>query len=330
MSPDGHGGTADQAVQAAPASATRRYCIVIAMFNEALNIPPLLDRLEAVFADLPGRARIVLVDDGSTDDSVEVATREAQRRGNVDIVQLSRNFGHHTALLAGLDHAEGDVFALMDADLQDRPEDLPRMIEAFDAGHDLVYAIRTQRTEPWLRRLGSSLFWWLVNVSSESHCPPHQAVLRLFGANVRDAVVQLRERHNFLAGMFAWVGFSSTCIEVEQAPRLYGQPKYSIAKMLKQAINAITSFSMKPMRLMVYGGVVVAVFALVFGSYLLFDRLLGGAFLPGWSSIMVALFFSLGMQMIGLGMVGEYVGRIFEQTKERPEYIVREIRKAEE
>jgi polyisoprenyl-phosphate glycosyltransferase len=308
----------------------RTFCAVIAMCDEAPNIAPLVERLNTVFTSIPGNMRILFIDDGSTDASVDKVLEAGRQHGNVDLIKLSRNFGHHTALLAGLDHAVGDIFFLMDADLQDRPEDLPRLIQAYDDGYDLVYAIRQQRIESTVRRFGSGIFWWMVNQASDAHCPPNQAVMRLFGPKVRNAVVQMRERHNFLAGMFAWVGFRHAAIEVEQAERLHGETKYSMTKILRQTLNAITSFSMKPLRLMVYFGTFVAFIAIASAFYLLIDRLTGGDFLPGWSSIMVALFFSLGVQMIGLGLVGEYVGRIFEQTKSRPEYVIDQISKSGE
>jgi len=301
------------------------YAVVIALYNEEGNVIPLVDRLNAVFKDIKGNVQFWFVDDGSTDGTAKKIKERAAKQNNINLISLSRNFGHHAALFAGLDFAQADYFILMDGDLQDQPEDIPRLIAEQQRGYDLVYAIRSNRIENVTRRQVSGLFWHLVNFLSDHHAPPNQAVMRLFTKDVRDAVTRSRERHLFLAGIFAWVGFKQTTIEIEHKPRNSGQTKYTARKLLGQVLNAVTSFSVKPLRYINYAGFFIAAVAFLIGMGLIILRVVADQVFSGWTSIMVAIFFALGIQMIAIGMIGEYVGRIFQQGQRRPNYIVREI-----
>lgn len=299
--------------------------VVVAMYNEEGNIDELFTRLEKTFDKIDGTPRYWFVDDGSTDNTSEKLRDLAKQHDHVSYIRLSRNFGHHTALFAGLDFAEGDIFIMMDADLQDQPEDIPKLLHAYNEGNDIVYAVRENRIENMGRRQVSGLFWHLVNFLSDHHAPVNQAVLRMFSQDVKKALTTMREKHRFLAGIFAWVGFRQTTVRVKHMPRHSGTSKYTFGKMLGQVLNAVTSFSVKPLRFINYAGFFIATSALISGIGLIILRLFAEHIYSGWTSIMVAIFFALGIQMIAIGMIGEYVGRIFQQSQQRPNYIVSEI-----
>lgn len=300
-------------------------CGVIAYFNEAENLEALVTALFGVFSRRPEHLRLVLVDDGSNDGSFAVATRLRETFPSIALIRFSRNFGHHSALVAGIKHAEGDLYFLMDADFQDDPESVPILIDALSPDVELVYAIRQERVEKWGRRVGADLYWWLVNKATYYYCEPHQAVLRVFTPPVRDAIAQADDYFPFLAGLFAWTGYDYKTVEVPHCRRRAGESKYSAVKIVSSVITSLLSFSQKPIRMLAIFGFAVSSVAFLVGLTMIFAALAFGDFYPGWTSTFVVVIFSLGIQLFAVGFVGEYVGRIFHQTAGRPRLIIREV-----
>lgn len=299
------------------------YAIIVALLNEEDNIPALFERLERTFLTISGQVQYWFVNDGSTDGSARILNELASKNKSVNVIHFSRNFGHHTALFAGIDHAdEADRYIIMDADLQDQPEEIPKLIKKMDEGFELVYAIRDEQKHGFVKRCFSRAFWWLINAISAHHYPPNQAMMRLFSRKVRDAVVSVREQHKFIDGIFSWVGFRHAEVTVEHVARYKGQTKYTIGGLFKLAADAITAFSIVPLRAITYGGIFVALTSFLFGLLLIAGHVLGHTGGNGWTSLMVSIFFALGVQLISLGIIAEYVGKLFQQSKDRPDYIV--------
>jgi dolichol-phosphate mannosyltransferase len=301
-------------------------CGIIAFFNEKDSLEPLVRELFKTFEQRPERLRLVLVDDGSLDGSYDVARSLQAEFPGIALLRFSRNFGHHTALIAGIKHAEGDLFFLMDCDFQDDPSLVPRLIDSRAANSEIVYAIRNLRVENWRRRMAANLYWWLVNAATDHHCEPHQAVMRVFTARARDALLLVDDYFPFLAGIFAWTGYAYTKVDVPHRPRRYGTSKYTLAKLLSSTLTSLLSFSHRPLRLLVYAGFAISALSLLSGFGLIVSYLADFPFFPGWTSVFVGILFSLGIQIGALGLVGEYVGRVFRQTSGRPKYVVREFR----
>lgn len=300
-----------------------KYSIIIALYNEEENIGPLFARLIPVMQQLGGSTEYWIVDDGSEDAGL-TRLEELQKQGaaNINILKLSRNFGHHNALCAGMDHAGGDICIMLDGDLQDKPEDIPRLIDQLEAGYDVVYAVRKSRNESFLRKMLSSAFWYVVNYMTGLHCPHNQAVLRAFRKAVRDELVRLNEAHAFLAGMFAWVGFKQTSVAVSQGVRLRGKSKYQMRSLVSQVLNALIGFSEKPLRLISLTGIFLSTISFCIGFTLILYKVTRNQVFPGWTSITLAIFFSTGIILLCLGIIAEYLGRLYGQTLQRPKYIV--------
>jgi len=300
-----------------------KYSVIIALYNEAENVFPLFARLIPVMENMGGTTEYWIVDDGSADDTFK-RLEELQKKVDADInvLRLSRNFGHHNALFAGMDYATGDIFIMMDGDLQDKPEDIPQLIDKLGSGYDVVYAIRKSRNEPFIRRLLSTVFWYLVNYMTDLHCPHNQAVLRAFSKKVRDELIRLNEAHAFLAGMFAWVGFKQTSVQVDQGMREKGESKYRIRSLISQVLNALISFSGKPLRLISLIGLSLATVSFCIGFVLTIYKLTRNQMVPGWTSITLSIFCSTGIILLCLGIIAEYLGRLYQQALQRPKYIV--------
>jgi polyisoprenyl-phosphate glycosyltransferase len=242
---------------------------------------------------------------------------------HVAVVNLSRNFGKEIATTAGLDHARGDAVIVMDADLQDPPEVIPRLVDAWHDGYDMVYAQRRRREgDTWLKKRTAAAFYRVMRNLGEVPLPPHVGDFRLMSRRVVDAVRQLREHHRFMKGLFAWVGFPTTAVVYDREPRGGGNTKWSLWKLWNFAIEGITSFSVGPLKLATYLGLFVAVFAVVFGGQLILRTLIFGNPVPGYPSLMAVILFLGGTQLVTLGIIGEYLGRVFNETKHRPLYLV--------
>ena len=297
-------------------------CVVPA-YNEARNLGPLLDVLLPVLAALSPRWEVIVVDDGSTDDT-PMAMLPWLRRPGVRCLRLSRNFGKEAALTAGIDHAEGDVVVLIDADLQHPPAMIGEMLAAWRQGADMVCTARASRAdESWRKRLGAKLFYWLVNASLTTPIPVDVGDFRLMDRQVASALRQLPERNRFMKGLYAWVGFSTVVLPYTPAPRHTGRSTFSLRRLSKLAFTGITAFTNLPLRLWSGIGGAIALVALAFTAWIVVEDFIVGHPVPGWATLVVGLAFSAGMQLLSIGILGEYIGRIFDEVKQRPVYIVR-------
>ena len=300
---------------------------VVPFLNEAATLPRLIQELERVLGDLGLPWELVLVDDGSRDDSLAVARRELQGRPHIraSIISLSRNFGKEAALTAGLEATHGDVVVPLDADLQDPPELIAPMLEQWRQGFDVVYAVRRRRAgDSPIKRLTAFGFYRLMGRLSSTTIPADTGDFRLMDRCVVEALAQLPERSRFMKGLFAWVGFRQTAIQYDRDARQGGTSGWSYWKLWNFALDGITSFSRVPLQVLSGGGLLIAGLALLYGAWMVLRTLLFGIDLPGYASLMTAILLLGGLQLIGLGVLGEYLGRVFEEVKRRPLYLVRE------
>lgn len=300
---------------------------VVPFLNEAENLPTLIHELDQVLSELHIRFELILVDDGSRDPSLHIARTELKKRPYLDaiILSLSRNFGKEAALTAGLEACRGDIVVPLDADLQDPPELIGEMLEKWREGFDVVYAVRKRRMgESRTKRFTAYGFYRLMGQLSSTSIPADTGDFRLMDRHVVEALLQLPERSRFMKGLFAWVGFRQTAITYERKPRKSGKTSWNYWKLWNFAIDGITSFSRAPLQVWSYAGLVIAILSLAYGGWMIVHTLLGGVDLPGYASLMTAILFLGGIQLLGLGVLGEYLGRIFEEVKGRPLYIVRE------
>ena len=296
-------------------------CVVPA-FNEADNIGLLLGGLTEQLATLTDRWEVIVIDDGSRDATPAAMVPWLTRPG-VRYVRLSRNFGKEAALTAGIDRAEGEVVLLMDADLQHPASLVPEMVSAWVAGADMVCAARASRAdESWPKRLGTALFYYLVNHNSAVPIPVDAGDFRLMDRRVVDALKSLPERNRFMKGLYAWVGFNNVIIPYVPAERHAGASSFSLRNLSKLAFTGVTAFTNAPLRLWSALGVVVALFALGFGAWIVIDYFAFGNNVPGWATLVCGMMFFSGVQLLSIGILGEYVGRIFDEVKQRPVYLV--------
>ena len=296
---------------------------VIPAYNESRSLPVLLQRLSDDWAKRFIRWEIVVVDDGSHDDTA-FALAPWLAAGHVRHVALSRNFGKEAALTAGLERARGDVVLLMDADLQHPPELVEAMLEAWRGGADMVYTVRlTRDDESWLKKLGTRWFYRLVNAGSRTPIPPDAGDFRLLDRKVVDALRQLPERNRFMKGLYAWVGFASAAVPYAPPERFAGDSSFSLHGLFRLAVTGLTAFTNAPLRLWSAVGAVIALCSLAGGVWLIVDHYTGSSVVPGWATLAVSAMFFSGIQLLSIGILGEYVGRIFDEVKQRPVYLVR-------
>ena len=302
--------------------------VVVPLFNEADNVEELLRRIGRVIAGLsvaPASYEVILVDDGSRDATLAKLRAAAQADAHLRVISLSRNFGHQIAATAGLDAARGDAVVLMDGDLQDPPELIEEFLAKFREGYDVVFATRRRRAgESRFKIFTAALFYRLIRRLTNVSIPVDTGDFRLMSRRVVSALRDSRERHRFIRGLVSWVGFKQTGIEYDRAERHSGESKYPVSKMLKFAIDGITAFSEIPLRLATWFGFVVSVVAFLVGVYEVGLHIFTGYNLPGYTSTMVAILFLGGVQLIGIGILGEYIGRIYDEIKGRPLYLVAE------
>jgi glycosyltransferase involved in cell wall biosynthesis len=299
------------------------FSLVVPMFNEAEVIGETHRRLSAVMAGFNASWEVIYVNDGSRDATLRVIEVLRQTDKHIALVNLSRNFGKEIATTAGLDHARGEAVIVLDADLQDPPEVIPRLVAEWRAGNDMVYARRRRRAgDSWLKKITAAAFYRVARNLGEVPLPPDVGDFRLMSRRVVDAVRQLREHHRFMKGLFAWVGFPSSAVMYDREPRAGGSSKWSLWKLWNFAIEGITSFSVAPLKLATYLGLAVALFAVVFGGQLILRTLLFGNPVAGYPSLLAVVLFLGGTQLVTLGIVGEYLGRVFNETKQRPLYLV--------
>lgn len=300
--------------------------VVIPVFNEENALPFLMQRLAQVLDALERPYEVLFVDDGSRDGSLEVLRELNQQRSEVRIVELSRNFGKEIAVSAGLDHARGRAVVVMDADLQDPPELIPELLEKWREGYDAVYATRTaRRGETWLKRSTASAFYYLLSKTSEIPIPSNTGDFRLLDRAVVETLRQLPEHNRFMKGLFAWVGFRQTAVHFDRPARAKGHTKWNLASLVRLSVDGLTSFSSLPLQLAGYVGMFVSAAAFAYALFLFVRTIVLGIDVPGYASLMVVILFLGGLQLFTLGVIGEYLGRVFIEVKRRPLYIVRKL-----
>ena len=301
------------------------------IFNEALVIPELLKRLEALVASLSFATDVIFVNDGSSDDSLALLAAYCRDRPNRKLISFSRNFGHQFAITAGVDYASGAAVVVMDADLQDPPEIVRAMYEKHKEGFDVVYAVRKRRlSESFFKRVTAAAFYRILRAMVGVPIPLDAGDFRLMGRNVVLTLRSLRETNRFVRGMVAWVGFKQTALHYERAGRFAGETHYTLRKMVRLAIDAMTSFSTIPLRISSWLGVFGAMVSLGIVVWALLTDFFGHV-VPGWTTVVATVAGASSVQLIMIGVLGEYVGRIYEEIKQRPLYIVeREINCARE
>src|SRR5579859_1790726 len=303
-----------------------RLSIAIPVHNEESVLPELLLRLRKVLEGLPGGPHeIVFVDDGSTDRTFEMLGEAARADSRIIAISLARNFGHQAAISAALDHASGDAVVIMDGDLQDVPEVIPQFLEKFEEGFDVVYARRVRRKEPLLLRVCYFVFYRMMARLSDIRLPLDSGDFGLMSQRVVDQVRRMPEHHRYLRGMRSWVGFRQIGIPVERAERHSGKSKYSLMRLMKLAADGIFAFSIVPIRAAALVGATVMLLSLLFVCYAVYAKMFLHQSPQGFTALLVAITFLSGIMLFFLGIIGEYVGRIYEETKARPQYIVGQI-----
>jgi polyisoprenyl-phosphate glycosyltransferase len=300
-----------------------RVSIAVPVYNEEAVIPLLLERTKAVLDVLPGGPHeLVLVDDGSSDRTMDLLAAAAEQDPRVVVIGLSRNFGHQTALAAGLDHVSGDAVVMMDGDLQDPPEAIPALLDCYCQGYDVVYVQRINRKESWLLRFCYYIFYRLVAALSSIELPVDSGDFGLMSRRVVDEIRKMPEHHRYLRGLRRWVGFRQIGIPIERSARQAGHTKYSALKLLKLASDGIFAFSIVPLRAAAILGSIAIGLSIVFSLYSLYAKFWLRS-PQGFTALIVAVTFLSGMNLFFLGIIGEYVGRVYEETKARPHYVVR-------
>ncbi len=295
--------------------------VVAPVYNEEGTIEEFYARVRAALEGVD--FELVLVDDGSKDASPALLDRLSETDPRVCVVSLSRNFGHQTALTAGLDHARGDAVVMLDADLQDPPELIPRMLDHWRSGCDVVYAVREEREgESRFKLSTAKWFYKLFDKLAQVELQHNSGDFRLLDRQALDALLSMRERNRFLRGMTVWVGYTQAAVPYKRDPRYAGETKYTLSRMLKFSLDAISSFSHRPLQLATLLGFLISTLAFIAIPVVVILRILG-SYLPGFGSITIAILLLGGIQLIALGIIGEYVGRIYDEVKGRPLYLVR-------
>jgi glycosyltransferase involved in cell wall biosynthesis len=298
-------------------------CVVPA-YNEHDNLGLLLPRLQAVLTQTGADWEIIVVDDGSRDATAVLMSAWTQNPG-FRYVQLSRNFGKEPAITAGIEAAAGDAVLILDADLQHPPELLPKMLSRWQAGVDMVYAVRENRDDESVgKRLGTKLFYSLLKSSRGVEVPPHAGDFRLMDRSVVDALLRLPERNRFMKGLYAWVGFNTEAIQYVPDARLHGESRFNGLTLLRLALAGLMSFTTWPLRLVSLLGFMVSICSFVYGLFIVVEYLLYKNPVDGWPTIVTVLLFFSGINLMSLGVVGEYIAGIFDEVKGRPLYIVRQ------
>jgi polyisoprenyl-phosphate glycosyltransferase len=300
--------------------------IICPVYNEAIMIHLFMNELFKVLDKMNRPVEIIFVNDGSTDNTFEKLIKEKQQHDNITIINLSRNFGKEAALTAGLAYAAGRAVIPMDSDLQDPPELIPEMVAHWDKGYDVVLAKRTDRSSDQLsKRMSAKWFYKIHNLISSILVPADVGDFRLMSRKVVDAVNQMPENQRFMKGIFAWVGFKTSTVGYVRENRKAGKTRFSFWKLWNLAINGITSFSSAPLRIWLYLGLVTSLLSFFYGCFIIFKTLMFGVDVPGYASIVTIILFLGGIQLTGIGVIGEYIGRIYLESKRRPPYIIEGI-----
>ncbi|MEH2347580.1 MAG: glycosyltransferase family 2 protein [Nostoc sp.] len=304
-----------------------KYSLIVPIYNEEEIIPELYRRLSAVMNRLDGLVELILINDGSRDRSLQLLRELHQKDPRICYLSLARNFGHQIAVTAGLNFVRGQVIIILDADLQDPPELIPDMIEKWQQGYQVVYAQRTQRLkEGWFKRFTAYFFYRILKKLADVEIPTDTGDFCLMDRQIVDILNSMPERTRYIRGLRSWVGFEQTAIRFERNPRFAGEVKYTFRKSLALAINGLVSFSIVPLRLSTYLGLVAAAVAIFMALLVLYWRLfLPHSPLTGFTIILMAIFFLGSVQLVSVGILGEYIGRIYEEVKARPLYTLAEV-----
>ncbi|MET0980485.1 MAG: glycosyltransferase family 2 protein [Telluria sp.] len=304
--------------------ARRSLSVVVPIYNEREVLPEFHRRVCAVLATLDMNSQIIYVNDGSTDGSLDIIHELDAEQARVQLVDLSRNFGKEIALTAGIDHADSDAVIVIDADLQDPPELIPELVSHWLDGYDVVYAKRTQRDgEGVVKRATAFLFYRLIQKMSRVAIPEDTGDFRLLSRRAVDAIKQLREQHRFMKGLFAWIGYPQKAVPYRRAGRFAGTTKWNYWKLWNFALEGITSFTGGPLKVATYAGLASALAALTYGTYFAMRTLLYGNPVPGYPSLVVIVLFLGGIQLLSIGIIGEYLARMFDESKKRPLYFLK-------
>ncbi|HBH48240.1 MAG TPA: glycosyltransferase [Bacteroidales bacterium] len=300
--------------------------VIIPVFNESDNITVMVNCLLAVFDKIDKYSfDILFVDDGSTDDTLDTIKKNRLAAKCINYISLSRNFGHQNALRAGLEHSDADAVITMDGDLEHPPELIIEMLNRWELGFNVVYTIRHEhRHLNIFKSFSSNMFYSLLQVISEIELKQGMADFRLLDKKVVQALKHYKESDIFYRGLIAWIGFNQSAITYFPGHRHRGKSKYSIRKMIRLALNGITSFSLLPLRITASAGVIIAFISFFYGVYAVTIKLIGNNFVTGWPSVMAGIYFLGGIQLIALGLIGEYLGRVFMEVKGRPNYVITE------
>lgn len=302
----------------------RKISIIVPVYNEAANIPVLYRELSEHLSSLSYSIEFVFVDDGSTDESLRVIKDMAKQNNNVYYIELSRNFGHQYALKAGLDVSNGDCVVSMDCDLQHPPEVVSKLIRKWEEGYDVVYTRRhPSKKLSWIKRKTSSLFYVLMDKISDLKLESGTADFRLMNRNVLDAFAHLNESELFIRGLVKWAGFKQTAIEYEPRERYSGESKYNLKRMLSFAFRGITAFSVRPLQMIAYLGIILFLISMILVPYALISYLMGKT-VSGWTSLMISVIFFGSLQLLMTGVLGLYISKLVIQSKQRPHYFIRE------
>jgi len=300
--------------------------VVIPLYNEEENIDILFKRVIDALESLKMTYEIICINDGSKDKTLDILIDYHLNNSDIKVINLSRNFGKDIALTAGIDYASGNAVIPIDADLQDPPELIGEMVSKWQEGYDIVYATRkTRQSETWFKRSTANAFYVLLDKITKISIPRNTGDFRLLDRKAVEALKRLPERTRFMKGLFAWVGFKSTYILFERQPRYQGNTKWNYWKLWNFALDGITSFSLLPLKIWTYIGLIISLLSLFYASFLVVRTIFLGIDVPGYASLMVAILFLGGIQLITLGIIGEYLGRVYEEIKGRPLYLVRDL-----
>ncbi|WP_173196914.1 glycosyltransferase family 2 protein [Geobacter sp. SVR] len=308
-------------------SETIRFSVVVPVFNEEKVLVEMYQRLHAVMEKLHQTYEIIFVNDGSSDRTFSILNDLCGRDSTIKVIEFAKNFGHQTAITAGMDYSQGEAVIVIDADLQDPPEVIPQMIARWEEGYDVVYGKRGERKgETFFKKLSASFFYRLMKKMTDVDIPVDTGDFRLIDRTVCDALKSIKERNRYIRGIISWLGFKQIGVDFCREKRFAGETKYPLRKMLKFAFDAITSFSFKPLKLSSYLGILLSFFSFSYLLIVLYRKLFTDHIIDGWaSSMMVNLFFN-GIVLMMLGIAGEYIGRIYDESKGRPLYVVRQMR----